>query len=132
MHPISETLCRVYELLLSKGQVSFPLTERNKEALDSIIKTVHGSYFGFDRFPNPEDKATAYLVLVVKGHPLTDGNKRTALLWFQVYCDVEGLKPNEPEFGYDALMVAIEQSDPDKLDDLMKPVQNLLFAPTIT
>ncbi|MES2226139.1 MAG: Fic family protein [Patescibacteria group bacterium] len=127
MHPISEILCRTYEELRKNGQVSFPLTEEGKKALDSVIKTVNSIYFGIERFPTDEDKAVAYLVHIIKRHALTDGNKRLGLLWFQVWCDVRNLSPKEPVFGYDALAIAIEATEPDELDKTIKIVQSILF-----
>jgi prophage maintenance system killer protein len=127
MHPISEILFEAYGVLRSKGQVSFELTEDNRRALDSVVKTVNGRYFGFERFPTPPDRAVAYLCLLIKRHALTDGNKRIALLWFQTYCNATALKPLEPDFGYDALAVAIEKTRPDDLDDLMAAIRAILF-----
>ena len=127
MHPISEILFRVYEVLYSRGQVSFLLTQQNKDAVDSVVKTVNSEYFGLHRYPSKEDRAVAYLCLLIKRHALTDGNKRTALLWFDIYCDVEGLHPNEPDFGYDALAVTIESVPPDEIEDFMATVKDLLF-----
>ncbi|MDE1919168.1 MAG: Fic family protein [Patescibacteria group bacterium] len=127
MHPISELLCRTYSELHKNGQVSFPLRESHKHALDSVVKTVNANYFGIERFPTPRDKAVAYLCLLIKNHPLTDGNKRLALLWFDVYCQVSGLVPREPDFGYDALVVAIEQA-PLKMETLFAFVNRLLFG----
>jgi hypothetical protein len=128
MHPISEILCLVYDTLLRQGQVSFPLTQQNRNALDSVIKTVNGSYFGTERYPRAEDKAAAYLCLLIKRHALTDGNKRTALLWFETFCEVSNLTPKEPDFGYDALTVLIESVPSESIDEFIPVIRDFLFG----
>lgn len=79
-----------------------------------------------ERFPTPEDKAVAYLCFIIKDHPVTDGNKRLALLWFSVYCSVQKLKPDALPYGLDVIAVSIEQSDLD-METLMKFVKAILF-----
>ena len=126
MHPISLRLFEAYQELYDKGQVSFLLQDVHKKALDSVVKTVNATYFGFDRFPTPEDKAAAYLCFLIKDHPLTDGNKRLALLWFEAFCLSMDLKPHTPRSGWDAFVVTIEQNK-EPMELLMKEVKNGLF-----
>ena len=127
MHPISEALCETYAELHRRGQVSFPLHERQSRALDSIVKTVEASYFGIDRYTTHVDKAVAYLCLIIKDHPVTDGNKRLALLWFRVYCIVHELEPDPAPYTYDQIAVAIEHSKDIPFSDLVELVRKLLF-----
>jgi fido (protein-threonine AMPylation protein) len=77
-----------YDRLFAGGEVQFPLHEKQRAAIDTIVKTVNASYFGIIRFPTPEKRAVAYLCYIIKNHPVTDGNKRLAVLWFEVYCEV--------------------------------------------
>lgn len=127
MHQISEILCRAYNALLDRGQVSFPLTKENVDALDSVVKTIEATYFGFSRFSSDESKAAAYLCHLIKRHALTDGNKRLSLLWFEIFCDVMHLEPKEPAFGYDALAVMIESTESDNIDYTISVIQRILF-----
>jgi death-on-curing protein len=129
MHPISELLCNAYSELHRQGQVSFPLHDKQRAAIDTVVKTVHANYFGFERFPTPTDKAVAYLCLIIKNHPVTDGNKRLALLWFRIYCDVNKLTPRISGFGFDELVVAIEK-EKESMTETIKLVQQLLFSDT--
>lgn len=126
MHPISKILCNTYEELYRRGQVKFPLYDVQRDNIDSVVKTVNATYFGFNRFPTSEDKAVAYLCYLIKDHPVTDGNKRLSLLWFEVYCEVQDLRPMEPPTGWDVLAVSIEKSTTD-MEDTMSIVKSIVF-----
>jgi hypothetical protein len=54
MHPISALLCEAYDRLFAEGEVRFPLYEKQRAAIDTIVKTVNASYFGFVRFPTTQ------------------------------------------------------------------------------
>jgi len=126
MHPISELLCETYDELYRRGKVKFPLHNKHRTTLDSIVKTVNSNYFGVERYPTPIDKAVAYLCLIIKDHPVTDGNKRMAVLWFRVYCDAQNLQPSIVSLSLDELAVSIEQEDL-AMDELMDVVKRILF-----
>jgi prophage maintenance system killer protein len=126
MHPISQLLCDAYHELHKQGQVQFPLYETQALALDAIVKTVNSSYFGVERYPTPAEKAVAYLCLIIKDHPVTDGSKRLGLLWFKTYCIAQELTPDPAPYTFDQIAVAIEQS-PVEMETLMILVKGLLF-----
>lgn len=126
MHPISQLLFDAYHELHKEGQVQFPLYDTQREALDAIVKTVNARYFGVERYSTPRDKAVAYLCLIIKDHPVTDGNKRLGLLWFTTYCLAQELHPDPIPYTLDQIAVAIEQSHVD-MTELMALVKQLLF-----
>jgi prophage maintenance system killer protein len=84
LHPISETLLNAYRFLVRQEGISFEVGAKNIQSLDSIVKTVHSSYFGLERYPKPAQKAAAYFYYIIKNHPMVDGNKRLAVLWLQL------------------------------------------------
>lgn len=128
MHPISKVLCEAYRKLHEKGQVAFPLHKKQQDAIDGVVKTVNATYFDIERFSSPEDKAVAYLCFIIKNHPVTDGNKRLSILWFQVYCDVHNLDPDITTYGgLDILAVSIEKSDLE-METLIEIVKSILFG----
>jgi prophage maintenance system killer protein len=102
------------------------LRDKHKEAVDSVVKTVNANYFGVERYPTSIDKAVAYLCLIIKDHPVTDGNKRMAVLWFRVYCNAHELRPNVVSYSLDELAVSIEKADLT-MDKLMDVVKRILF-----
>ena len=128
MHPISELLCEAYSELHRQGQVSFPLQEAHRSHIDSIVKTVHSTFFGVERFPRSQDKAIAYLYLIIKDHPVVDGNKRLAVLWFEIYCTVLKLSPDYSRFTLDQIAVAVEKSTSDDSEQMQQVLKILLFG----
>lgn len=127
LHETSVALCKVYEELVVLQQVSFSLTEEGINKIDSIVKTVNSKYFGFERFPTLEDKTAAYFCLIIKDHPVTDGNKRLATLWLQICCDTWQLKLN-PTIPIDVLAVSVENQKNIVLYDLVGLVRSALFG----
>jgi prophage maintenance system killer protein len=101
------------------------LYEKQRAAIDTIVKTVNASYFGIVRFPTPERRAVAYLCYIIKNHPVTDGNKRLAVLWFEVYCEVQGLHPR-PDVPLDQLAIAIEKTVVT-MEELLDSAYQILF-----
>ncbi|NQV92981.1 Fic family protein [Candidatus Kaiserbacteria bacterium] len=126
MHQISETICLVYKKLHKEGHVNFPLYRKQRLAIDSVVKTVNANYFGVERFPTAEDRAVAYLCFIINDHPVTDGNKRLSILWFEIYCQINDLKPDTSEYGLDVLAVGIEKTDIE-MDQLIQVVKSILF-----
>lgn len=127
MHPTSRLLCQIYDELHRRNQVRFPLGTRHMNQIDSVVKTVEATYFGVQRFKTCKTKAVAYLYFIINDHPVTDGNKRLSVFWFEVYCKVNKLKTDEIPFGLDVLAVAIEKSDL-KMEELLAVVEDLLFG----
>lgn len=129
MHPTSKKLCEAYKKLHKEGHVAFPLGERHKKNIDSIAKTVESRFFGVQRFRTPEQKAVAYLYLLIKNHPVTDGNKRLAVLWFEVFCTKHNLQPNLAQYSLDEYAIAIEQSLLE-MESILKLLEDILFPKT--
>lgn len=125
MHPISALLCEAYDRLFVSGEVQFPLYDKQRAAIDTIVKTVNATYFGIVRFPTSERRAVAYLCYIIKNHPVTDGNKRLAVLWFEVYCEVQGLRPRQ-DIALDRLAISIEKTDAP-MEELLSSAYQLLF-----
>ncbi len=125
-HPTSEILVNVYNLLLERKEISFPIHEEQIFALDSIAKTVNAEYFGFVRFPTNEDKAAAYFCFIIKNHPVTDGNKRLAVLWLDIFCNSVELKINNT-VKLDELAVGVEQEKSIEMEKLIQIVKITLF-----
>ena len=70
----------------------------------------------------------AYLYFLIKDHPFTDGNKRTASLVFEVVCDINDLNPNFKEFTLDQLAVFIEKVKEDNHQEVIKAISSILFG----
>ncbi len=125
----SNDVCRIYELLHKEGLVAFPLTKEGREKIDAIVANINGTYFGKEAYGASREKAVAYLYFIIKDHPFTDGNKRTASLVFEVVCNINKLRPNYSEFGLDEIAVFVEAVQEQDHRQVIRRVAGLMFGP---
>lgn len=123
----SKTVCGIYNLLHNKGLVLFPIGKDSFGKVDSLVANISGSYYGQEIYTTNEQKAVAYLYFIIKNHPFTDGNKRTAVLTFEVVCELNDLQPNYQDFTLDELAVFIEKQSVDDHQKLISVLATLLF-----
>jgi prophage maintenance system killer protein len=116
-------------LLHKQGLVSFPLTDAAEKTVSSVVSTITGRYFGHEIYATSEEKAVAYLYLLIKDHPFTDGNKRTASLIFGVVCDINGLVPRLGNGNptLDELAVFIERIEEEDHHRAIRGIAAMLF-----
>ena len=126
LHPTSEILVSTYNLLFERKEVSFPIHDRQILALDSIVKTVNAEYFGFVRFPTNKDRAAAYFCFIIKNHPVTDGNKRLAVLWLDIFSNTVGLEIKK-YIKLDELAVGVEKEKGIEMERLIQTIKIILF-----
>lgn len=67
------------------------LGKERGDALQGIVSTIYQGFGGQDLYPTVEEKAANLLYLVVKDHPLSDGNKRSAAALFVTFLARNGL-----------------------------------------
>ncbi|MFB9777043.1 RhuM family protein [Brevibacterium otitidis] len=92
------------------------------DALAGILGAIYQGFGGQDLYPTVEEKAANLLYLVVKDHPLSDGNKRSAAALFVTFLarngalvDADGrLRMTNNALAAVTLMVAM--SDPKEKD----------------
>ena len=65
-------------------------TERG-EALAGVIGAIYQGFAGQELYPGVEEKAANLLYLVVKDHPLSDGNKRSGAALFVTFLSRNGM-----------------------------------------
>lgn len=58
------------------------LGKERSDALAGVVATIYQGFGGQDLYPTVEERAANLLYLVVKDHPLSDGNKRSAAALF--------------------------------------------------
>lgn len=83
---IQFTIQDIYELHIQLEK-TFILSSgiRDKNLLVSAVNTPFQTFMGNDLYPSIYDKAAQLCYGIVKNHPFTDGNKRTALHSMYVY-----------------------------------------------
>ena len=96
--------------------------------IEAIVANISNTYFGNEIYSTSEEKAVAFLYFLIKDHPFTDGNKRTASLIFEVVCDINNLTPNFKDFTLDQLAVFIEKIRDDEHQVIIKTIAELIFA----
>lgn len=126
----SKNICQIYNLLYKEGIVAFPLTNEARHKIESLVANVTGVNFGQENYPSVELKVVGYLYFLIKNHPFTDGNKRTAVLSFLILCEMNNLKPNMKGVGLDALAVFLEETKEKDHQRVIKSVSKLLFGST--
>ena len=100
--------------------------------LDSSIATLYQSFDGHDMYPSVELKAANLLYLVVKDHPLKDGNKRSAAALFVTFLARNKLLLNadgQPKFTNNALAaltLMVAMSDPTEKDLMVALITKML------
>jgi toxin-antitoxin system, toxin component, fic family len=79
------------QAIIARLREEFPddalLGVENGDGLQSVVVTIYQSFAGQDLYPTLEEKAANLLYLVVKDHPLADGNKRSAAALFVEFLD---------------------------------------------
>ena len=88
---IQFTIQDIYELHNQLEEV-FILSSgvRDENLLASAVNTPFQTFMGNDLYPSLYDKAAQLCYGIVKNHPFTDGNKRTALHSMYVYLIING------------------------------------------
>lgn len=125
----SESVCQIYEFLRKAGSVSFPITNSSRDKVDGIVASVTGSYYGEEIYLTTEEKAVAYFYFLIKDHPFTDGNKRTAALTFSCICVMNNISARLSEINttLDQTAVFIEQIREEDHHKVIKSLAELLF-----
>ena len=124
-----ETLGREIGLrkLLHEGE-----QEAVKVPLAAILLNIEQTWGGEALYPSIESRAAHLLYFVIKDHPLTDGNKRTASLLFLDYLRrnhaLRGStgRPRFSDTALVALALLVAESEASHKDLVIRLVLNLL------
>lgn len=127
LHEVSSLLCQAYNVLIENGHVSFPLHDEQIHKIDTVVKTVYADYFGHISYPTEKDRASAFFCLIIKDHVVTDGNKRLATMWLEIYCNTFSLKISNL-IPLDELAVSVEAEKELTLQELVQTVKFILFT----
>jgi len=125
----SENICKIYKLLHKEGVVSFPLTSDARHKVEASITNINGNSFGSPHYPTIEQKVIAYFYFLIKNHPFTDGNKRTATLTFLVLCDLNEVKVEIADFDLATLAVFLEQFNQHDHQNIIKITAEAFIRP---
>ncbi|KQZ07613.1 death-on-curing family protein [Agromyces sp. Root1464] len=102
------------------------------DALRGIVATVYHGFAGRDLYPTVQDKAANLLYLVVKDHPLSDGNKRSAAALFVHFLAHNGVladdlgRPRITNNALAAITLMVAMSDPKEKDLMIALLMRML------
>ena len=126
-----ELIADLKQNLMKKGEAT-PLFGNEKDhSFEALIGNIEQTFGGEYLYETVEKKAAHLLYFMVKDHPFTDGNKRSAAYMFLAYLAQNGLlytngQSSINESGLVALTLLIAESDPNQKELMVKLVQNLL------
>jgi prophage maintenance system killer protein len=83
--PLNDAKIAISQLkqnLINKGEATKLFAQERNNGLGAIWGALDQSVFGEPAYPSVESKAAHLLYFVVKSHPFSDGNKRTAAFLF--------------------------------------------------
>lgn len=105
--------------------------ERN-DSFRGILGAVEQTFDGQDLYPSVQDKAAHLLYFVVKDHPFSDGNKRSAAGLFTYYLGLNGALRNSKgenivsSNALVAITLMTAMSRPDEKETIIHLVTNML------
>ncbi|MEK8090836.1 RhuM family protein [Thermithiobacillus plumbiphilus] len=118
--------------LMARGEATELFARDRGDGLASLLGNLEQSVFGEPAYPSVESKAAHLLYFVVKNHPFSDGNKRSAAFLFVDFLHRNGRLLNaagEPvinDVGLAALTLLVAESDPANKETLIRLIMNML------
>ncbi len=118
--------------LVGKGEASELFGNERDESFQGILGAIYQTFDGEELYPSIEHKAAHLLYFVIKDHPFSDGNKRSAALLFIYFLSqnnyltktIGGSKVDENALV--ALTLLIAESDPKQKEVMIALVMHLL------
>ena len=118
--------------LIVKKEASDLFGNERDGSFEGIIKGLYQSFGGKELYSSIEDKASHLLYFIIKDHPFSDGNKRSAAFLFVYFLDKTDFlfkKTGERKINDNALValaLLVAESDPKEKDVMVKIIKNLI------
>lgn len=135
--PLGQAKQAIAELktqLLDKKQASELFAKERQNGLAAIWGALEQTVFGEPAYPSIESKAAHLLYFVVKNHPFSDGNKRTAAFLFVDFLNRNhrllnaDYQPVINDTGLAAITLLVAESKPAEKETIVRLIENLLAA----
>ncbi|MDF0750570.1 virulence RhuM family protein [Marinobacter sp. 71-i] len=118
--------------LMTRGEATELFARDRGDGLASLLGNLDQSVFGEPAYPSVEAKAAHLLYFVIKNHPFSDGNKRSAAFLFVDFLhrnhrlfNASG-EPVINDVGLAALTLLVAESNPVNKDTMIRLVMNML------
>ena len=118
--------------LIAKKEASDLFGRERSGSFEGIIKGLYQTFGKKELYPTIEDKASHLLYLIIKDHPLSDGNKRSGAFLFVYFLDKTNYlfkKSGERKINDNALValaLLIAESNPKDKEVMIKIIKNLI------
>lgn len=121
--------------LIARGEASDLFARDRGDGLSSLLGNLDQTVFSNPAYPSVEAKAAHLLYFVVKNHPFSDGNKRSAAFLFVDFLHRNArllMASGEPvinDVGLAALTLLVAESDPANKETMIRLIMNMLAGP---
>ncbi|SEA95546.1 virulence protein RhuM/Fic/DOC family protein [Alkalimonas amylolytica] len=129
---VRAALAQLKTRLIARGEATVLFGQERQDGLASIWGNLQQTVFGEEAYPSVESKAAHLLYFVVKNHPFSDGNKRSAAFLFVDFLNRNNRLFNEHyqavinDTGLAAITLLVAESDPQEKQTLIRLIENLL------
>jgi len=101
------------------------------DALAGVVGAIYQGFAGHELYPGVEEKAANLLYLVVKDHPLSDGNKRSGAALFVTFLSRNGLLEGSNGVVINnnalaAITLLVAMSDPKEKDLMIALITRMI------
>lgn len=120
--------------LMARGEATMLFAQERGDAFAALLGNLDQTVFGEPAYPSVEAKAAHLLYFVIKNHPFSDGNKRSAAFLFVDFLNRNGRlldqagHPVINDIGLAALALLVAESDPAHKDTMIRLIVNMLAA----
>lgn len=118
--------------LIIKKEAGDLFGQKKGGSFEGIIRGLYQTFAKKELYPTIEDKASHLLYLIIKDHPFSDGNKRTASFLFVYFLDKSNYlfrKSGERKINDNALValtLLVAESNPKEKETMIKIIKNLI------
>ena len=127
-------------IIIAQVAKAFPgdtlLGNERGDALAGVIGAIYQAFAGQELYPTVEEKAANLLYLIIKDHPLSDGNKRSAAALFVTFLSRNGMLndstglPRISNNTLAAITLMVAMSDPKEKELMIALLMRMLTEGT--
>ena len=129
---VRTALAGLKDELISRDEATVLFAQEREEGLVALLGNLEQTVFGEPAYPTIESKAAHLLYFVIKNHPFSDGNKRSAAFLFVDFLNRNGRLLNTQgvpvinDIGLAALTLLVAESDPANKETMIRLIMNML------
>lgn len=118
--------------LMGRGEATALFAQDRGDGLAALLGNLDQTVFGEPAYPSVEAKAAHLLYFVIKNHPFSDGNKRSAAFLFVDFLNRNARllddagNPVINDIGLAALALLVAESDPAQKETMIRLIMNML------